>query len=141
MKPLKKREILILSTAIIAGITVVMLMGLPRGEMVTHAKHPPIYFYRNEILDAFPGKSGSGTFEDTYVIEDLLMDASSTGIRLDGINRYLIVKGCTFGDASIGIKIENCANIKIQGCNFTDNPQRRHRYPRKRKSMLKRLLI
>ena len=118
MRALNKREILVLFAALFAGITLVMIISVPHGETHPPAMHPPIKLYRNEILDAFPGKSGTGTQEDPYVIENLVIDSRINGIDLENIGsgspyliKYFFTKkeaDAIFSEATLNGHLDAC---------------------------------
>ncbi|MHA1673857.1 MAG: NosD domain-containing protein [Promethearchaeota archaeon] len=96
--------------------------------LITHA---PIYIDGDDPShdwDTFLNKTGTGTFGDPYIIENLEIDAGGTGssilirdstVYLEIINCSLTNSGSSYTDA--GIKLENCANIKIIYCTSNDN--------------------
>ncbi len=90
--------------------------------------HAPISINGNTALATFPTKTGSGTFADPYIIENIFIDADLTGsgIYLQNVDVFLHIINCTIiysgsnsGDA--GIRLENCHNITIINCTSVDN--------------------
>jgi parallel beta-helix repeat protein len=73
--------------------------------------------------DAFPKKTGLGTFASPYILEFLEIDAGGigSGIFIRDSDAYAEIINCkmsnvgtSFGDA--GIRVLNCSNIKIINC-------------------------
>jgi len=72
--------------------------------------------------------TGSGTYEDPYTIEDLVIDAGNVGspIFIENSNVYFVIENCTLTDSQAtgvdsGIKFEDVYNGKIIENNITDN--------------------
>ncbi|MHA1340382.1 MAG: right-handed parallel beta-helix repeat-containing protein, partial [Promethearchaeota archaeon] len=90
------------------------------------ANHPPIVINGNNELAAFCTK-GSGTVNDPYIIEDLIIDsATATGICIGNTNLYLIIRNCTIEDSTLsftyfGIEIQNSQNIIIENNTINSN--------------------
>lgn len=81
--------------------------------------HGKIYIDGNAEMDAFPNKTGAGTLEDPYVIENYSIDAQSVDscIYIENVNRYLIIRNCTLYDSGTGgyagVDLRYCSNIQI----------------------------
>lgn len=65
--------------------------------------------------------TGSGTYDNPYIIENLVIDAySEIGIEIHNTKAYLIIRNCTIENGSTnendGIYLDTCANVTI-----TDN--------------------
>ncbi len=68
--------------------------------------------------------TGSGTYSDPYLIEDLRIDASSSnnGISIENSDKYFILKNCTvFGSNGTGIKLNNVTQGLIINSNSSMN--------------------
>jgi len=73
--------------------------------------------------------TGSGTFSDPYVIEDLVIDAggSGRGIFIENSNVYVIIENCTVFNWSIrsdtrgGIELSHVTNTKLINNNCSNN--------------------
>ena len=67
--------------------------------------HPPIYIDGNEALASFIAAEGSGdgTSASPYIIEDLVINASTAhGIEILNTDAYLIIQNCTIEGGSGG---------------------------------------
>ncbi len=67
--------------------------------------------------------TGSGTYSDPYVIEDLVIDGggSGTGIWIQFSSVYFKVENCTVYNSFIGIDIYSCDNNIVTGNNASYN--------------------
>ncbi|MFX0098028.1 MAG: PKD domain-containing protein [Candidatus Hodarchaeota archaeon] len=94
--------------------------------------HPPITINGNAELVAFPNKTGNGTSGNPYVIENLTIDAGGVGscIEINNTSIPLVISNCTVSNSSAqgwpnpdaGIKLYNCSNVTIIGCNSFNHP-------------------
>ncbi len=94
------------------------------GTLVKSTTHLPISLENNSALDAFPDKTGNGTTIDPYIISNLTIDGSASGVCFDlyEIDRHLIVQNCTFVNSSISAAIlYYCSNITIRNCSIYNN--------------------
>jgi len=87
----------------------------------------PIHVKNNwsETVATYDWVTGSGTWTDPYVIEDITIDAqgSGSGILIENTNEYFIIRNCTIYDTSqwnyvtegydAGIKLHNTNNGTI----------------------------
>ncbi len=95
--------------------------------------HSPINISGDVELDNFSIKTGNGTSEDPYVIENLEInaDGSKSGIEIRDTSKYLYIRNCTIINSELeessngygwgGITLDNCSNVNIIGCTFKDN--------------------
>jgi len=71
---------------------------------------------------------GTGTHDDPYLIEDLII-ADSTGdygLVVENINAYVVIENCEISNvvaqqAQGGLVIRGCSNITVRNCNVHDN--------------------
>jgi len=88
--------------------------------------HDPILIIGDSGLNSSDVVTGNGTYEDPYVIEDLVINASSAnGIEIRNTNAYLIIFNCSIrygknNDYS-GIYLKNCKNINIFNNELNEN--------------------
>jgi len=96
----------------------------------SYIPHEPIFIDGNSGWESFPNKTGSGTLNDPYIIENLEINAGETGsgiwiqdssVYVEIINCALSNSGWRLGDA--GIELRFSSNIKIINCS-TENDQR-----------------
>ena len=77
----------------------------------------PLYFNDNGDLGISIYVSGNGLFGDPYIIEDLMINASSSeGIGLFNTDAYLVIRNCTingFDSGYSGIYLSDCKNVNI----------------------------
>lgn len=91
--------------------------------------HDPIIIIGNDNLDEFcSGNDTYGNETHPHIIRDYNIDANFGGsaIRLENINRTLIIENCTFWGALggfdyAGIYLINCYNITIRNCTMINN--------------------
>ena len=90
--------------------------------------HSIIEISSNAELISFPDKTGSGTFQDPYLITNLEINGGGTesGISISNTNLPLIISYCKITNAGpegyhAGIKLDNAANISINSCNISNN--------------------
>ena len=59
--------------------------------------------------------SGSGTLNDPYIIQEIMVEGNgySTGIHIINSRKYLEIIKCNISNCEVGIKLENSSNIKI----------------------------
>lgn len=86
----------------------------------------PIYIRKNSELESFPNKTGNGTYDNPYIIKDLVIDAGLTnsGIRISGTDKHLRIINCTLYNSSNGagfggISLTGCANVSIINCSLS----------------------
>jgi parallel beta-helix repeat protein len=97
--------------------------------MQASTPHSPISLDGNAELAGFPNKTGGlGTsWADAIIIENLEIDAAGSGscIAIQNTNAFLVIRNCTVsnsgGDPDGGIKLSNCTNVNITGCNAFNN--------------------
>ncbi|MHA1821582.1 MAG: hypothetical protein ACTSU2_11475 [Promethearchaeota archaeon] len=97
---------------------------LPKGAV----SHGTIKLTSNAELDAFPDKSGSGTKENPYIIENFTFPTDvNVSIDLENIDRNLIIRNCIFstllntGTIIKGIFFNNVSNLVIENSIFRDS--------------------
>ncbi|MHA1190671.1 MAG: NosD domain-containing protein [Promethearchaeota archaeon] len=82
----------------------------------------PIYVNNNwtETVSMYNYVSGSGTWGDPYLIEDITIDAqnSGSGILIENTDEYFIIRNCTIYDTSQWNGVSYDAGIKLY---YTDN--------------------
>jgi parallel beta-helix repeat protein len=95
--------------------------------------HSPINISGDVELDNFSIKTGNGTSDDPYVIENLEINADGTksGIEIRDTSKYLHIRNCTIINSELeessngygwgGITLDNCSNVNIISCTFKDN--------------------
>jgi parallel beta-helix repeat protein len=111
-------------------VSFILILNFSLFHSVKATSHSPISVNGNSELDIF--FSGEGTdglsWNSAHIIEDLEIDASGSGSCIDilNTNRFLIIRNCdlinsglSFGEA--GIALDNCSNVKIEGCNSHNN--------------------
>jgi parallel beta-helix repeat protein len=87
--------------------------------------HTTISIGGNGGLIGFPDKSGSGNSTHPYVIEDMIINATNATARIElvDIELYRVIQNCTLvgtnSSLQAGIKLINCTNVNITGCNIT----------------------
>ncbi len=84
--------------------------------------HSQIAIIGDLELDAFcegNGTSGS-SWETAHVIENYeIGTVTGNGISLTDTTRFLIIQDCIINQSSsVGIRLQNCTNIKFQNCNI-----------------------
>ncbi|MHA1819326.1 MAG: hypothetical protein ACTSU2_03655 [Promethearchaeota archaeon] len=88
--------------------------------------HAAINLSSNAELDAFPDKSGSGTKEDPYIIENFTFPTDvKSAIYLENMDRYLIIRNCIFRSnypfsSAFHVHLNNASNIVIENSIFRD---------------------
>jgi len=87
-----------------------------------------IYINGDTELGLFQNKTGNGTVNDPYIIENFEIDAGgiNSSIWIENVHDYLVIKNCFLNNSATGpfdsgIRLENCDNINITGCNITSN--------------------
>ncbi|MHA1521218.1 MAG: right-handed parallel beta-helix repeat-containing protein, partial [Promethearchaeota archaeon] len=93
--------------------------------------HDPIFIDGDDggnDWTTFPNKTGSGTFGDPYIIENLEINASGSGsgIYIRDSTVYAEIINCTVSNSGpssedAGIRLLNCANIQIMNCTSAYN--------------------
>ncbi|MHA1521254.1 MAG: NosD domain-containing protein [Promethearchaeota archaeon] len=86
--------------------------------------HVPIFIDGDDgsnDWDTFPDKTGSGTYGDPYVIEDLeiFVGGSGSGIYIRDSEVHVVIRYCSISyyvNLEAGISLYNCKNIKIFNC-------------------------
>ncbi|WP_457917440.1 right-handed parallel beta-helix repeat-containing protein [Candidatus Lokiarchaeum ossiferum] len=85
--------------------------------------HPPISIDGNN-WSIYCEASGLGTFENPYMISDLIIDGNgSDGIFINSSTAYGIIKNCTVLNSMTGIKIWNSKNIKVENTLINDSKE------------------
>ena len=98
-------------------------------KTTTDGSHVPISIYGNEALATFiedEGLNGEGTYASPYIIENLLIDASTeNGIEIQNTDTYLIIRNCTIEGGSSnrkkGIILYNATNVNISNNSLKNN--------------------
>lgn len=108
----------------------------------------PIYLDGNNEVNNFPNKSGNGSSDNPYIIENLNIDANSSGscIYLKNISLFLIIRNSCFTNGGTGwddggIRIENCSNIIISSCSIRDNNFGIHIYGSKNITIMHNIVV
>jgi parallel beta-helix repeat protein len=91
--------------------------------------HAPISIDGNEALATFiedEGLSGEGTSASPYIIENLIIDASTAhGIEIRSTDAYLIIRNCTVEGGKTyrknGIYLSHAANVNISNNLLSNN--------------------
>ncbi len=90
--------------------------------------HGKILIAGNQALVDFPDKTGAGTPESPYVIENLEIDCggTSTGIWIMNTDLSLVISNCTIwnsgtGTVDYGIRIEYSHHVTIENSHIRDN--------------------
>ncbi|MFO8019767.1 MAG: NosD domain-containing protein [Promethearchaeia archaeon] len=78
----------------------------------------PISIDGNDQLNESSYTTGNGTYDDPYVIEDYVINASDAhGIYIRNTDAYLIIRNCTVENGSAnsnnGMHFYNCKNVNI----------------------------
>ena len=70
-----------------------------------------------------PWCTGSGTVNEPYIIENLIINAGGTyyGIEIDNSNVYIVIRHCTISNASTGIEFYFVNNALIIDNNCSNN--------------------
>ena len=70
---------------------------LTDSEITASVVHIPFKISNNSELVSFPDKTGSGTENDPYIIENLEItnNGATAAIGLSNINMHLIIRNCT----------------------------------------------
>ncbi|MFX0102387.1 MAG: PKD domain-containing protein [Candidatus Hodarchaeota archaeon] len=98
-------------------------------EVRASVNHPTILISNNTDLQNFPNKTGNGTVDDPYIIEDLVINGGGvTAIQISNTNLFLEIRNCNltggYGMFSQqgGIVLWNCSNVNITGNFIYDTP-------------------
>jgi parallel beta-helix repeat protein len=99
-----------------------ILVGFPRSQVGSTTING------NSALQASGLKTGSGTFEDPFIIQNLNFSSPTGTNRLNlwNIDMYLIIKNCTFVHSGFlplndGVSTQNVSNLMIENCTFYYN--------------------
>lgn len=104
--------------------------GLQAIVIAPSSQHMPFIIDGNDALDAFcsGNKTDGLTPATTHVIRDFNVNASnsSSGIVIQNITRYLVIRNCTATGSGItvydaGIKLVNCTHVTITNCSACYN--------------------
>ncbi len=119
----------------IYNLTIMALDGL--GENVSDSvkvtvwnergliTHSPIFIDGDggaNDWDTFPNKTGSGTYSDPYIIENLEINGGGTesGLLIRDSASYVIIRNCTIVNSTFGIILIYANNITL-GENYLEN--------------------
>jgi len=90
-------------------VVAITLAYLPKAEAKT--EHPPVYITADSGF-ASGGFPGSGTEDDPYVIEGLLITTDAqrkNGVEIKNTHAHFVVRGCEITAAYIGILVEGAS--------------------------------
>ncbi len=81
----------------------------------------PLSFTSNGAVQAYPHTSGSGTPDNPYVIENMIVctTTSTPGLTFQTVTAHVVVKNSLIYStvsAGDGVVINNCANVTLQDC-------------------------
>jgi parallel beta-helix repeat protein len=113
---------------VIAAISIaltVIAMTVMSGEFRTG----PLYVSGiDDLLSQGIITRGTGTAEDPYFVENLIIDGSTAdyGLVFENISVYLVISDCTVANvlnpqAQGGIVLRGCSNVTIRHCNIHNN--------------------
>lgn len=124
-------------------LSVCFLLGI--GAVISPAQSDPLFFSGEEGIKAIHARfPGSGSAEDPYRIENLIVDATGSdyGILLENLSEWIaidrvevfgamglhaqggiilrscehvVVRDCDLHDNRVGIKLEHCSGLRIEG--------------------------
>ena len=106
--------------------------GLILSEYIkSSTDHSTIHFDNNADIAIFPNKTGNGTEEDPYIIQDIEIDTKGVGIPivLFNINAHLVLQNITVRNGQkegplyqyFGIDIDQSENIDVIDCIIINN--------------------
>ncbi|MFX0103295.1 MAG: right-handed parallel beta-helix repeat-containing protein, partial [Candidatus Hodarchaeota archaeon] len=105
-----------------------LLLVENEGRILKSTQYSAIFINGNDEMEAFPNKTGSGTTEDPYIIENLIINVNGEedAMALLNIDKPLLVRNCTFSGAdssefwnqrgSAGLYCFNVENLNISNC-------------------------
>lgn len=113
---------------VIAAISIaltVIAMTVMSGEFRTG----PLYVSGiDDLLSQAIITRGTGTAEDPYFVENLIIDGSTAdyGLVLENISVYLVISDCEVSNvlspqAQGGIVLRGCSNVTVRQCNIHNN--------------------
>jgi len=109
------------------GITTltVIAMTVMSGEFITG----PLYVSGiDDLLSQGIITRGTGTAEDPYFVENLIIDGSTAdyGLVIENISAYLVISDCEVSNvlapqAQGGIVLRGCSNVTVRHCTMQNN--------------------
>lgn len=106
----------------LAALLTLLIVSIPSitqpEEGMALKPHDPIYINGNEEFTAENGVvSGSGTEEDSYIIEGWEIIGGDFGIRIEDTDVYFVIRNCAVREAeSNGIVLKKVINGQIENC-------------------------
>jgi len=129
VRRIERFKCVLLSTLVIASIIALAIPILfPSPVHAALTSYAPIYIDGNAGFtkpDPVNG-GGSGTLGDPYIIENYIIDASTTyGIIIRNTTAYFVIRNCYVHDGrnngNLGIWLENVVNGKIENSTSENN--------------------
>jgi parallel beta-helix repeat protein len=117
----------LLACMVIPDVNDPQLAEFSRSKLGCSTSHVPFSIDGNAALDAFPDKTGGGTRENPYIIENLEIDAGGGGncITIQNTTKWLVIRNCTLvgGTTSLaaGVFLNGCVYTKIINCSIHHN--------------------
>ncbi|WP_371803560.1 right-handed parallel beta-helix repeat-containing protein [Candidatus Lokiarchaeum ossiferum] len=85
-----------------------------KSTAIITVTHSPIFIVGND-WSSCDSVSGMGTFDDPYVIADLVIDAKgSDGISIENSQAYARIENCTVSNGRFGIFLNSSANCELR---------------------------
>ena len=119
----RKAVCTIIATVVLGAIVLLAFVSAPATRTTCHV---PIFINGDNSFTPSNGvSSGSGTADDPYVIENLLIDASgSHGIWIENTTKHFIIRNCVVengGGTHWGIYLKNVRNGRIENNTCENN--------------------
>ena len=101
------------------------VISYPKSSYITHN---PILIDGNSEFESFPNKTGLGTSESPFIIEDLYIntDNSANGIYITNVSSSFKIQNCHIENSGLldndaGINLNNCSAAEVSLCNTSYN--------------------
>ena len=100
-------------------------ISYPKSSYITHN---PILIDGNSEFESFPNKTGLGTSESPFIIEDLYINTenSANGIYINNVSYSFKIQNCHIENSGLldydaGINLNNCSAAEVSLCNTSYN--------------------
>jgi len=129
--PKMRSRTVLVAVFLMFSFSVLSIFDVEGNQDGTRAVHIPISISGNSDLVAratSEGWSGTGTYNDPYIIENFDIDAGGSvfGIRISGTDRHVTIRNCRIFDADYrgegtNVKLSDSRNISLLGNTVTNS--------------------